>query len=129
MTASVNHMPVTETWERMEKASMPESSNATSSQPDFLPLGSSKEPERSNVFGSEERENGYPQVSVPSQAKRKRLITGEVTLTGTPWRTKEYTCDPPGLHEEVCDFYEYMKPRPSEIQMRGEVILRTMSII
>lgn len=128
MTASVNPMPVAETWDRMEKASMPESN--TSSQLDFLPLvGNSKDPERSNMYGNEERENGYQQLSVPSQAKRKRLITGEVTITGTPWRTKDYTCDPPGLNEEICDFYEYMKPRPSEIQMRGEVILRTMSII
>jgi non-canonical poly(A) RNA polymerase PAPD5/7 len=121
-------MPVAETWERMEKASLPESST-TSSQPDFIPIsrdvpfGTSEEHSRDNSV------NGYQQQSVPSQAKRKRLITGEVTVTGTPWRTKEYTCDPPGLHEEICDFYEYMKPRPAEIQMRGEVILRTMSII
>lgn len=128
-------MPVTETWDRMEKAAMPESreSSNTSSQPDFIPIGKVDLPERSGGFGNTERQenniNGYQQQSVPSQAKRKRLITGEVTITGTPWRTKEYTCDPPGLHEEICDFYEYMKPLPSEIQMRGEVILRTMSII
>ena len=128
MTASVNHVPVTETWDRLEKASLPESN--ASSQPDFIPLSNTKESERNNVYNTDEPDlNGYQQPSLPSQAKRKRLITGEVTTSCTPWRTKEYTCDPPGLHEEICDFYEYMRPRPSEIQMRSEVILRTMSII
>ncbi len=134
-TASINHIPqpVTESWDRMEKVSLPES-GTSSSQPDFIPLGSSAaDSERNNAYSSEPRSsegmNGYQQPSLPSQAKRKRLISGEVVATGTPWRTKEYTCDPPGLHEEICDFYEYMKPRPSEIQMRSEVILRTMSII
>lgn len=131
MTASVNHMPVTETWDRMEKASLPES-GTSSSQPDFIPLASTNSKTERNNYGNEDRQdtlNGYQQPSFPSQAKRKRLISGEITTTGTPWRTKDYTCDPPGLHEEICDFYEYLRPRPSEIQMRSEVILRTMSII
>lgn len=128
MTASVNHMPVAETWDRMEKASLPET-HTTSSQPDFIPLQNFKEPYRKEEREGDNGVNGYQQPSLPSQAKRKRLITGEVTTTGTPWRTNDYTCDLPGIHEEICDFYEYMKPRPSEIQMRGEVILRTMSII
>ena len=136
MTASVNHMPVTETWERMEKASLSESGPTSASQPDFIPLKNSTttsnntETERNSYSNDDPDEvNGYQQPSFPSQAKRKRLISGEDTTTGTPWRTKEYTCDPAGLHEEICDFFEYLRPRPSEIQMRSEVILRTMSII
>ena len=128
MTTSINHMPVAETWDRMEKASLPETST-TSAQPDFIPLQQTSKETYGNQEDRGSGVNGYQQPSLPSQAKRKRLIAGEVTTTGTPWRTKEYTCDPPGLHEEICDFYEYMKPRPSEIKMRGEVILRTMSII
>ena len=134
--ASVNHhipQPVTDSWERMEKASLPDT-GTTSSQPDFIPLGSAGDLDRGSAYGTESQSsegglNGFQQPSLPSQAKRKRLLSGEVVATGTPWRTKEYTCDPPGLHEEICDFYEYMKPRPSEIQMRSEVILRTMSVI
>lgn len=134
MTASVNHIPHTDTWDRMEKTALPESSltgpnTTTTSQPDFIPLNSTSTDSERNNFDPEEQQNGFQQPSIPSQAKRKRLISGEITTTGTPWRTKEYTCDPPGLHEEICDFYEYMRPRPSEIQMRSEVILRTMSII
>lgn len=126
MTASVNRLPVTETWERMEKASLPDSG---STQPDFIPLGSNSDRNEDYARNKLEDLNGYQQPDLPSQAKRKRLISGENTSTCTPWRTKEYTCDPPGMHEEICDFYEYMKPRPSEVQMRSEVILRTMSII
>ncbi len=133
MTASVNRMPVAETWERMEKTGL----SNNSSQPDFIPLNNSNDSERSNRYGGggggadnqQETLNGYQQPSFSSQAKRKRLITGESTVTCTPWKTKDYTCDPPGLHEEICDFYDYMRPRPSEVQMRSEVILRTMSII
>jgi len=128
MTASVNRLPVAaEVWERMEKTTLSENS---SSQPDFIPLGSSMD--RTNDYSTNEQDqvNGYQQLDYAnSQVKRKRLISGDITTTCTPWRTKEYTCDPPGLHEEICDFYEYMKPRPSEVQMRSDVILRTMSII
>ena len=129
MTASINRI-VTDTWERMEKASLPETN---SSQPDFIPLSSSNQSDKNNTYEASEAQqetlNGYQQPSLPSQAKRKRLISGESTTTCTPWRTKDYTCDSPGLHEEICDFFEYMRPRPSELKMRGEVILRVMSII
>ena len=126
MTASVNRLPVNETWERMEKASLPDSS---SSQPDYIPIGVSSD--RSNDYprSKHDNTNDFQQADFPSQTKRKRLISGENRSTFTPWVTKEYTCDPPGLHEEICDFYKYMKPRPSEVQMRSEVILRTMTVI
>ena len=128
MTASVNPLPLAaETWDRMEKVSLPESG---SSQPDFIPLGSNADRNEDYSTNDTGELNGFQQLDfTSSQAKRKRLISGEDTSTCTPWRTKEYTCDPPGLHEEICDFYEYMKPRPSEVQMRSDVILRTMSII
>ncbi len=128
MTASVNRLPLaTETWERMEKEALPETG---SSQPDFIPLGGSSTRNEDYATNESKEMNGFQQLDfLNNQAKRKRLISGENTSTCTPWRNKDYTCDPPGLHEEICDFYEYMKPRPSEVQMRSDVILRTMSII
>ena len=59
----------------------------------------------------------------------RQLLSGDSTLTCTPWRTKDYSCDTAGLHEEINDFFDYMKPRPSEIRMRREVIQRVMNII
>ena len=46
-----------------------------------------------------------------------------------PWQTKDYSYDILGLHEEVNDFYEYVKPKPCEIRMRNEVINSLKSII
>ena len=111
----------------MEKAAFGDSSGTSSTsggtqQADFLPLGrgdDTVEPNQANLL------NGFQ----PSVSKRKRLLTGECTSTCTPWRTKDYTCDPAGLHEEINDFYEYMKPRPSEMLMRRDVILRITQII
>lgn len=118
--------PVTETWNRMERNSLPETSS--SQQPDFLALGT----EGVNDIPDRNDTNLVLQPTVPtipSMSKRKRLLSGESTATCTPWRTKDYTCDPAGLHEEVCDCYEYLKPRPSEIRMRLDVITRVNHII
>ena len=104
----------------MEKKGFPESA-----QPDFLSLSSGNdkgEQDDANLFSSLE-----PAVS--SLSRKNRLLSGESTLKCTPWRTKDYSCDPPGLHEEINDFYEYMKPRPSEVRMRMDVISRVMNII
>ncbi len=59
----------------------------------------------------------------------QRDIPGEIAATSTPWITRKYTCGTAGLHDEICDFYEYIKPRPSEIQMQNHVILQTQNII
>ena len=102
-----------------------------SSQPDFLPLGAGEvggggregatehQAQKADLLG------GYP----PSFSKHKRLLSGESTSTCIPWRTKVYSCDPTGLHEEIEDLYEYSKPRPSEYLMRSAVIANVTSII
>ena len=127
--ASINHRlpesPVcAETWRRAEKVAFPESN---STQPEFLPLGESGGD--SSTVEQNYTLSTLQHPTIPSLSKRKRLLSGEVVQSCTPWRTKEYTCDPPGLHEEICDFYSYMQPRPSEVRMRSEVIMRVMHII
>ncbi|KAL9975956.1 hypothetical protein ACROYT_G013180 [Oculina patagonica] len=49
----------------------------------------------------------------------------------TPWRSKEksYPDGPVGLHEEILDFYNFMKPRTAEHAMRQEVIARVQEVI
>ena len=132
-TARFNHrlpddnIPAAQTWRRMEKAAFGDSSGTSGTgggtqQADFLPLGrgdDTVEQNQANLL------NGFQ----PSASKRRRLLTGECTSTCTPWRTKDYTCDPAGLHEEINDFYKYMKPRPSEMLMRRDVISRITQII
>ena len=126
--ASTNHrlpekVPAEETWERMEKnAGFPAESAVrdTAPQPDYLPLAGGLEGERNN--------HANTAGSYPSEKKRP-IISGESVTSTTPWRTKDYTCDMVGLHEEVNDFYEYMKPRSSENRMRLEVAQRVTQIM
>ena len=95
-----------EDWSRMEKKAFPESA---SGQQEYLSQGTNLMPHL------EQRANC--------------LMTDESAYTCMPWKTKQYSCDPTGLHEEVNDFYEYMKPRPSDIRMRMDVISRAMNTV
>lgn len=50
---------------------------------------------------------------------------------GTPWRElrKHYNSGVIGLHEEIEDFYNYMKPTQEEQLMRQDVVRRISNII
>ncbi|KAG8437752.1 hypothetical protein GDO86_008454 [Hymenochirus boettgeri] len=52
-----------------------------------------------------------------------------VSYNGTPWKTKNYSEEVIGLHEEIIDFYKYMSPRPEEEKMRMEVVNRIEEVI
>lgn len=54
---------------------------------------------------------------------------GNGASVACPWKTKEYSFDVIGLHEEINDFYEYIRPKPCEVRMRLEVISNLRSII
>jgi non-canonical poly(A) RNA polymerase PAPD5/7 len=59
----------------------------------------------------------------------QRTSSDESAYSCTPWKTKQYSCDADGLHEEINDFYNYVKPRPSEVRMRMDVLSRVMNIV
>ena len=103
----------------MDRQSFQESSSV---QPDFLSLSNSRGKEDQYASSSLE-------PVVTSLSRKNRLLSGESTAKCTPWRTRDYSCDPPGLHEEINDFYDYMKPRPSEVRMRMDVISRIRKIV
>jgi len=50
---------------------------------------------------------------------------------GTPWRQLRDRYEPGiiGLHQEIEDFYEYMKPRPEEHYMREDVVKRITKVV
>ncbi|XP_069822044.1 terminal nucleotidyltransferase 4B isoform X2 [Dendropsophus ebraccatus] len=48
---------------------------------------------------------------------------------GTPWKSRNYSDEVIGLHEEIIDFYKYMSPRPEEEKMRMEVVKRIENVI
>lgn len=68
-------------------------------------------------------------ITISSQVTKRRRLSGENTATCTPWRKKAYSCNAQGLHEEIKDFYEYMKPRQSDKIMRMAVVERVRRII
>lgn len=45
------------------------------------------------------------------------------------WRTRHYSPDINGLHEEIVDFFNFMSPRPEEEAMRRDVVNRIESVI
>ncbi|XP_053571695.1 terminal nucleotidyltransferase 4B [Bombina bombina] len=54
---------------------------------------------------------------------------GGSSYNGTPWKTRNYSDEVIGLHEEILDFYKYMSPRPEEERMRMEVVNRIENVI
>ncbi|XP_063801423.1 terminal nucleotidyltransferase 4B isoform X2 [Pseudophryne corroboree] len=51
------------------------------------------------------------------------------SYSGTPWKSRNYSDEVIGLHEEILDFYKYMSPRPEEEKMRMEVVNRIENVI
>jgi DNA polymerase sigma len=122
-TTSTHHIarkfPAQENWDRLEKNSVSDSSKRDlETQPDFLPLFT-------NHLNSSAASTSEP----PFSTEKRKIIAGESVERCTPWRTKEYNCDPVGLHEEIEDFFKYMTPRPSEFRMRLEVADRISQIL
>ena len=72
-------------------------------------------------------------LAVPSNPREMDLAgtsdVGSGASVVCPWKTKEYSFDVIGLHEEINDFYEYIRPKPCEVRMRLEVINSLKSII
>lgn len=48
---------------------------------------------------------------------------------GCLWRTRRYSPDINGLHEEIVDFFNFMSPRPEEEAMRRDVVNRIECVI
>ena len=109
MSATTLQQPTqaSSTWQNLEKDA------------DFLSLDS-------NAHGGE---GVSPSITITSRVSRRKRLSGVNTATCIPWRKKEYTCNPQGLHKEILDFYEYIKPRKSEELMRMEVVERVRRIV
>ena len=108
--------PAQETWDRLEKNSVSSADSARrdlETQPDYIPLFTN-------------HLNSAPSSGL---SEKRKIIAGENVDRCTPWRKKDYNCDPVGLHEEIEDFFKYMTPRPSEFRMRLEVAHRISQVL
>ena len=119
-TVSLQQRPSVGTWQQIEKSAFPDMRKSLvaddlSQQPEFISLQSN-----STEVTLVDSEDGCAPRS---------LLSGKSTATCSPWVQKEYTCDIMGLHDEIEDFYEYIKPCSSERRMRAEVIERVRNVI
>ena len=95
---------------------------------DYMPLqgeGAGDESRHHNTAGSVVA----VQAVTRNYSRQGRILTGESRATCTPWKTTDYPCDVIGLHKEILDFYEYIKPRPSEVRMRSDLVERLKRIV
>ncbi|XP_040184650.1 terminal nucleotidyltransferase 4B isoform X2 [Rana temporaria] len=123
------------------QASTMPATTVLSEQGDFLPL------ETSNNNNQNQSPPGGWRNDHTNSNKRKRdnkastfglnysllnSTPGNTTggaYTGTPWKSRNYSDEVIGLHEEILDFYKYMSPRPEEERMRMEVVNRIENVI
>lgn len=123
-TVSLQQRPSVTTWQQIEKSAFPDMrkslvSDDLTHQPEYISLQSNSTSHTTSSTAAVDEEGCAP----------KHLLAGENTSMCSPWVQKEYTLDIMGLHDEINDFYEYIKPRPSERQMRAEVIDRLRKVI
>ena len=140
--------PALQLWSRIWHQSNPNAEK----QPEYIPLG-----EESGLSG--DANNGSNTASnscklnasngklflngVQSQNKRIRRENPASTYNlndnqhlmskydGTPWRRlrSQYDSGIIGLHQEIEDFYNYMKPKPEEHLMRENVVKKIKSVV
>lgn len=118
-----------------------QASTALPEQGDFLPLESNNNKLAHSLPGGWRKEYDHS-----NRNKRKRdnkastfglnysLLHGSLGPAGgaynmTPWKSRNYSDEVAGLHEEILDFYKYMSPRPEEERMRMEVVNRIENVI
>ena len=53
----------------------------------------------------------------------------QVTPRLIPWKLQDYHHSVIGLHHEIVDFYNYMRPTPAEKKMRFELVTRIRSLL
>ncbi|XP_077144338.1 terminal nucleotidyltransferase 4B isoform X1 [Ranitomeya variabilis] len=117
----------------MYRDSGPAAAPALAEQGDFLPLDTA----------SISRPGGWRKGPEPSNKRKRDNKASTFGLnysllhagppgglhSGTPWKSRGYSDEVIGLHEEILDFYKYMSPRPEEETMRMEVVKRIESVI
>lgn len=74
---------------------------------------------------------GINQLRQQQQPYYRRQQPNHFTISDTPWRRGRHLYPPHviGLHEEILDFYEYMKPIPEEEFMRDRVVKRIEAVV
>ena len=65
----------------------------------------------------------------PVESNPLNRFKRQVTPRLTPWKLQDYHHSVIGLHHEIIDFYNYMRPTPAEKKMRSELVTRVRSLL
>lgn len=103
-----------------------EKSAPTSIHNPLLPNGPFPNPHFYHIHNSKKNHSDNP----ASTFNLNENPTICMKYNGTPWRIRSfYSPGIVGLHEEIEDFYNYMKPTPEEHSMREDVVQRISNVI
>ena len=100
---------------------------------DYIPLKS--EGNNVDLLNRNGSKDGKPlKRKLPNNDKLQQNSNGHIISTSgfsyyTPWKAKNYIQSPIGLHEEMHDFLNYIKPRPEEGAIRRDVVERVKAVI
>ncbi|XP_028967980.1 terminal nucleotidyltransferase 4A [Galendromus occidentalis] len=112
--------PAQQLWERIM--------DGVADNHDFIPLGSVTSGTMENKYGYAKDRSKTNRASTFALNRNPQLIS---KYGGTPWRRpgRIYSRGIVGLHEEIEEFYEYIKPTRTEHQVRQEVVNRVKEVV
>lgn len=104
------------------------------SQPEYIPVN--EDPVSRHNLMNNQHQNGhhepmdYVQQHAQSNHNIRRHLQMPNNFPEAPWRRNTpYSPHVLGLHEEIVDFYKYMKPIPEEEFMRDRVVKRIEAVV
>ncbi|KFM61784.1 PAP-associated domain-containing protein 5, partial [Stegodyphus mimosarum] len=89
----------------------------------YIPFPSDRNVKKNNSKNYH-RERGNENCSQTNQK------TSSENFTAVPWKkSAQYSCGVVGLHEEICDFFETMRPTEQETEIRLKVVEHITKIV
>lgn len=98
---------------------------------DYIPLTSTSSPSIENKYNSYQKADAKNRQNRASTFALNRNAQLIASYGGTPWRKqgKGYNRGPVGLHEEIEDFYEFIRPTRIEHRVRQKVVNRIKEVV
>lgn len=130
--------PAYETWNKVWHETNP--NLKLSAQPEFIPIE-----EDADLKSNGKKGRSLSSLDQLTNGPNKKMRRDNPASTynydnnqhlvqkynGTPWRSlrNKYSHGIVGLHEEIEDFYEWIKPRQEEFAIRKDVVSRIASVV
>lgn len=101
-----------------------------SQQPDFIPVAADMSGDQFSGHRNGAHVSNQSRVTNQQQVQVQQQRVAGAELNPVPWRRQPcYAPHVLGLHEEIIDFYEYIKPFEEEEFMRNRVVQRIEAVV